>query len=63
MEIVQDLRWWASGGYSTGFEVGRRWRQRVWDGRLAVETGGLAAWWELVFFVDFGAPQQLISNS
>nr|POE88712.1 hypothetical protein CFP56_55444 [Quercus suber] len=35
-----DLRLWAGGGDSTRFEVCRRWRQRVWDGRPAVETRG-----------------------
>ena len=35
------LGWPVGGGDSTGFEVvGRRWRQRLWDGRPAVETGG-----------------------
>nr|POE79048.1 hypothetical protein CFP56_43058 [Quercus suber] len=35
-----DLRLWVGGGDSTGFEVGRRWRQRIWDGWPAVETRG-----------------------
>ena len=50
METVLDLR--LAGGGDRGFGIaadgGDR---RVWDR------------WELGFFVDFGAPQQLISNS
>ena len=41
MEIVQDLRWWADGGDSSGFKVGRRWRQRVWDGHQRWRQEGL----------------------
>ena len=41
METVHDLRWWAGGGDSTGFEVGQRWKQRVWDGRRRWRQEGL----------------------
>ena len=57
-----DLRLWVNGGDSIGFEVvDQRWRHLGWP----ADGGDRRVWdqWELGFFVDFGAPQQLISNS
>ena len=50
MEIVVDLRLVGGGDRGFGMATGGGDR-RVWDR------------WELGFFVDFGAPRQLISNS
>ena len=50
METVLDLRLASNGNRGFGMAAGGGDR-RVWD------------WWELGFFIDFGAPQQLISNS
>ena len=50
MEIVVDLRLVGGGDRGFGMAAGDGDR-RVWDR------------WELGFFVDFGAPRRLISNS
>ena len=50
METVLDLRLAGGGDRGFGMAAGSGDR-RVWDR------------WKLGFFVDFGAPQQLISNS
>ena len=50
MEIVLDLRLASDGDRGFGMAAGGG-DKRVWDR------------WDLGFFVDFGAPQQLISNS